>query len=31
VGHWEVWGRRLTDEEMRKEVIEAAERIKGRP
>lgn len=27
VGHWEVWGRRLTDREIREEMAEAAERI----
>ena len=29
VGEWEVWGVRLSDEEMRRQVLEAAERIKG--
>lgn len=29
VGEWEVWGERLTEKEMRRQVIEAAERIKG--
>lgn len=29
VGEWEVWGVRLSDEEMRREVLGAAERIKG--
>ena len=29
VGHWEIWGKQLTDDEMRQEVLEAAERIKG--
>jgi hypothetical protein len=28
VGEWEVWGRRLSDQEMRAEVVDAAERIK---
>ena len=28
VGEWEVWGRRLSDREMRDEVLGAAERIK---
>jgi hypothetical protein len=28
VREWEVWGRRLSDKEMREEVLGAAERIK---
>mgnify|MGYP000851220669 FL=1 len=27
VGEWQVWGRKLTDEEMRQELLEAAERM----
>ena len=29
VGEWEVWGRQLSKEEMRPEIIDAAERILG--
>ncbi len=29
VSEWEIWGRRLSDEEMRNGLIDAAERIKG--
>jgi hypothetical protein len=29
VGHWEVWGRRVSEREMRQQMLEAAERIKG--
>jgi hypothetical protein len=29
VGEWEIWGKMLSDEEMRQEVLDAAERIKG--
>ena len=29
VGEWEVWGKRLSNQEMRQEVLDAAERIKG--
>jgi hypothetical protein len=29
VGQWEVWGKRLSDEDVRRELLEAAERIKG--
>ena len=29
VGEWEVWGRELSKEEMRRELLDAAERIKG--
>jgi len=28
VGEWEIWGRRLSDRELRQEVLDAAERIK---
>lgn len=28
VGHWEVWGRELSDDEMRAALLEAVERIK---
>jgi hypothetical protein len=31
VGEWEVWGRRLSSREMRRELLDAAERIKGGP
>lgn len=27
VGEWQVWGKKLTDEEMRQELLEAAERM----
>ena len=29
VGEWEIWGRELSKEEMRRELLDAAERIKG--
>ncbi|OFW61015.1 MAG: hypothetical protein A2133_04365 [Actinobacteria bacterium RBG_16_64_13] len=29
VGEWEVWGRRLSDREMRKELLDATDRILG--
>jgi len=28
VGHWEVWGEQLSDDEMREALLEAVERIK---
>jgi len=29
VGEWEVWGRQLSKDEMRQEMVDAAERILG--
>lgn len=29
VGEWEIWGERLSKGEMRRELLDAAERIKG--